>query len=59
MSRKKEFFDRVQNVTDSDIEKDIRSGNPYTICDILEETRGGANVWYLSKEIRRCNYCNQ
>lgn len=49
MSRKKGFFGRVQNVTSPDIEKGIRSGNPYIICDILEETRGGANGIYLKK----------
>lgn len=49
MSRNQEFINRVQNVTDPDIEKSIRSGNPYTICDILEETKGGANGIYLKK----------
>ena len=49
MNRNKKFLDRVQNVTDPNIEEGIRSGNPYTICDILEETKGAANGIYLKK----------
>lgn len=39
MSRKKEFFKRVQNLEDSDIEEGIRSGDPYIICDLLEKKK--------------------
>lgn len=49
MKPKEEFFNRVKNVTDSEVEKSINSGNPYTICDLLEETKGGVNGIYLRR----------
>lgn len=49
MKQKEEFFNRVKNVTDTEVEKSINSGNPYTICDLLEETTGGVNGIYLRR----------
>lgn len=49
MKQKEEFFKRVKNVTDPEVEKSINSGNPYTICDLLEETKGGVNGIYLRR----------
>lgn len=49
MKQKEEFFNRVKNVTDSEIEKDMNSGDPYTICDLLERTKGGPNGIYLKR----------
>lgn len=49
MSRNKEFLNRMQYITNPDIEAGINSGNPYTICDLLEETKGGPNGIYLKK----------
>lgn len=36
MSRNKEFLNRMQYITNPDIEAGINSGNPYTICDLKE-----------------------
>lgn len=50
MERKKGnegFFNRIQTIRDPKIEEGINSGNPYTICDLLEETKGGPNGTYL------------
>lgn len=49
MSTKNEFFSRIQNITNSEIEERINSKDPYTICDVLEETKGGPNGIYLKK----------
>lgn len=50
MSTKTEFFSRIQNITNPEIEERINnSKNPYTICDVLEETKGGPNGIYLKK----------
>lgn len=49
MKQKEEFFNRVKNVTHPEIENAINSGNPYTICDLLEETKGGVNGIYLRR----------
>lgn len=47
MDRNNGFFDRIKNVEDPEIKKGIESGNPYTICDLLEKTKGGPNGIYL------------
>ncbi len=44
-----EFFDRVRNITEPTIEEKIYNGDVYTICDILEQTKGGPNGIYLKK----------
>lgn len=44
-----EFLDRIHNITEPTIERKIYSGDAYTICDILEQTKGGANGIYLKK----------
>lgn len=44
-----EFFDRIRNLVDPNVEKGINSGDPYTICDLLEETQGGPNGIYLKR----------
>lgn len=49
MNKDLEFFERVKTITDPKIEEGINSGNPYTICDILEKTQGGPNGIYLRK----------
>lgn len=49
MSTKTEFFSRIQNITNPEIEERINSKDPYTICDVLEETKGGPNGIYLKK----------
>lgn len=43
------FLDRVKKIADTGIEEKINSGNPYTICDLLEKTKGGPNSIYLRK----------
>ena len=47
MKQNMEFLDRIQNIIDPEIEERIQSGDPYTICDVLEETKGGPNGIYL------------
>ena len=47
MDENVEFFSRIKNITDSKIQEGINSGNPYTICDLLEKTKGGPNGIYL------------
>lgn len=49
MSTKTEFFSRIQNITNPEIEERINSKDPYIICDVLEETKGGPNGIYLKK----------
>ena len=49
MSTRNEFLNRIQNITNPEIEEKINSGDPYKICDILEETKGGPNGIYLKK----------
>lgn len=49
MKQKKEFFYRVKNIIDPEIENAINSGNPYTVCDLLEKTKGGPNGIYLKR----------
>lgn len=44
-----EFFNRIRNVINPEIEEKINSGNPYTLCDLLEQTKGGPNKIYLKK----------
>jgi len=48
-----EFFNSIKNIEDPNITKKveagIESGNPYVICDLLEETKGGPNGIYLEK----------
>lgn len=49
MKKKEEFFNRIKNVTNPEVEKAINEGNPYTICDLLETTKGGTNGIYLKE----------
>lgn len=49
MEKNNDFFNRVKNLVEPEIEKGINSGNPYTICDLLEKTKGGPNGIYLRK----------
>lgn len=51
MGKNNEFFERVQNPKDPEIEAAInrKDPDPYQICDILEEKRGGVNNQYLKK----------
>lgn len=42
-----EFFNRIKKIDEPEIEKKIRTADAYTICDILEETKGGPNGIYL------------
>lgn len=49
MKQKEEFFNRIKNVTNPEIEKAINSGDPYEICDLLERTKGGPNSIYLKE----------
>lgn len=49
MDTKNAFFSRTRNIVDPEIEEKIKSGNPYTICDLLESTKGGINGIYLRK----------
>lgn len=44
-----EFLKSIQNITDPEIEEKINSKDPYTICDVLEETKGGPNGIYLKQ----------
>lgn len=46
---KNEFFSRIQNIIDPNIEDKINSKDPYVICDLLEQTKGGPNGIYLRK----------
>ncbi len=46
-----DFLQRLTNVRNPDIEKGIQSGNPYTICDLLEETKGGMYLRKLENAI--------
>lgn len=41
-----DFFKRIKDIRNLDIEKEIESGDPYVICDLLESTKGGT---YLKK----------
>lgn len=49
MNQNNDFFRRMKNIEDPKIEERINSGDPYTICDVLEETKGGPNGIYLKK----------
>lgn len=49
MKQNKEFLDRMRNITDDKIEGKINCQNPYVICDLLEETKGGPNGIYLRR----------
>ena len=49
MDKNNEFFNSIKNIVDPEVEKGINSGDPYKICDLLEETKGGANGVYLRK----------
>ena len=49
MSARNEFLNRIQNITNPETEEKINSGDPYVICDVLEETKGGPNGIYLKK----------
>lgn len=49
MEKNNKFFDNVRNIVNPEIEEAINSGDPYTICDLLEETKGGPNGIYLKK----------
>lgn len=49
MKDRKEFLKHTRKIEDPKIEEKIKSGNPYTICDLLEETKGGVNGMYLKK----------
>jgi len=42
-----DFFARITNIRNPEIEKGINSGDPYIICDLLEKTKGGLNNIYL------------
>ncbi len=41
------FFQELKNIRNPEIEKKLQSRNPYVICDLLEETKGGINGIYL------------
>lgn len=47
MKGNSEFFNRIKKIDEPEIEKKIRTADAYTICDILEETKGGPNGIYL------------
>lgn len=49
MEKNKKFFNSIKNIANPEIEEKINSGNPYIICDLLEETKGGPNGIYLRK----------
>ncbi len=49
MNRNDDFFNRIENIEDPEILKGIESGEPYTICDLLEKTKGGPNGIYLKR----------
>ncbi|MCI8353226.1 MAG: hypothetical protein HFJ58_06615 [Clostridia bacterium] len=49
MVQNSEFFNRVKKISNPEIEAYINSGDPYLICDILEETKGGPNGIYLKQ----------
>lgn len=49
MDKNNEFFNNVKNIVDPEVEEGINSGDAYTICDILEKTKGGPNGIYLRK----------
>ena len=49
MDNNNSFLNSIKNVTDSKIEEKINNGDPYDICDVLEETSGGANGVYLKE----------
>ena len=49
MDKNNEFFDNIKNIVNPEVEGKINNGDPYTICDLLEETRGGPNGIYLRK----------
>lgn len=40
MKENDDFFKRLQDSTYSEIEKGVNSGDPYTICNLLEKTKG-------------------
>ena len=42
-----DFFERIRNTKNPQIEEIIKEADPYAICDALENTRGGANGIYL------------
>lgn len=49
MNQNSGFFNRIKNISEPEIEKGINSGDSYTICDLLEKTKGGPNGIYLKK----------
>lgn len=49
MDKNNEFFNSIKNIVDPEVERGINSGDPYKICDLLEETKGGPNGIYLRK----------
>lgn len=47
MKENNDFFKRLQDVVIPKVEEGIKSKDPYAICDLLEETKGGPNMMYL------------
>ena len=47
VEKNNDFFKRLQDVVIPKVEEGIKSKDPYAICDLLEETKGGPNMMYL------------
>lgn len=43
------FFNSIKDIENPEIVKGIESGDPYIICDFLEEIKGGPNGVYLKR----------
>lgn len=47
MKENNDFFKRLQDIAIPKVEEGIKNKNPYEICNLLEETKGGPNMMYL------------
>ena len=50
-----DFFERIKNTENPEIINGINSNDPYVICDILEQTRGGIYLKDLEDAIIKTN----
>ena len=49
------FFERIRDIENAEIIKNIKNGDPYVICDLLEQTRGGRYLHDLENAIINTN----
>ena len=54
-----DFFERIKNTENPEIINGINSNDPYVICDLLEQTRGGIYLKDLEDAIIKTNDITQ